>query len=99
MVSLSRDVWSIFLDQLSLVCLSLKTSFTHWLSDDEKGKSWPSMKMYQPASDDGLAALSDLAELPLELLPVDVVVGHDGVERRAVHDQAGGPPGVPTNKI
>ena len=52
-----------------------------------------------PASDDCLAALSDLAELPLELLPVDVVVGHDGVERCAVHHQAGRAIGVPTINI
>ena len=52
--------------------------------------------IFPPASDDSLAALSDLAELPLELLPVDVVVGHDGVERRAVHHQAGRATRVPT---
>ena len=57
------------------------------------------MYIYPPASDDCLAALSDLAELPLELLPVDVVVGHDGVERRAVHHLAGGAVGVPTTGI
>ena len=50
-----------------------------------------------PASDDGLAALANFAELPLEFFSVSV--GHDGVERRAVHDQAGGAVGVPLRVV